>query len=82
MLAAAESSPGADVAAQLRDAAAMLDANAGEVDAGERLGDATPSTLAGAGDAGAGGDDGLGGARPLPKASRWLTTPEERISRP
>ncbi len=41
VLAAAESSPGADVAAQLRDAATMLDANAGEVDSGERLGDAT-----------------------------------------
>ena len=40
VLAAAESSPGADVAVQLRDAAAMLDANAAEVDAGERLGDA------------------------------------------
>ena len=40
VLAAAESSPGANVAAQLRDAVAMLDANADEVDAGERLGDA------------------------------------------
>ena len=40
VLAAAGSSPGADVAAQLRDAAATLDANADEVDAGERLGDA------------------------------------------
>ena len=40
MLAAGGSSPGADVAGRLRDAAAMLDANADEVDAGERLGDA------------------------------------------
>ena len=40
VLAAAESSPGADVAAQLRETAATLDANADEVDAGERLGDA------------------------------------------
>ena len=34
------SSPGADVAAQLRETAATLDANADEVNAGERLGDA------------------------------------------
>ena len=40
VLAAAGSSPGADVAAQLRETAATLDANADEVDAGERLGDA------------------------------------------
>ena len=40
VLAAAESSPGADVAAQLRETAATLDANADEVDVGERLGDA------------------------------------------
>ena len=40
VLAAGGSSPGADVAGRLRDAAAMLDANADEVDAGERLGDA------------------------------------------
>ncbi len=40
-LAAAESMPGADAAAQLRETAAALDANAAEVNAGERLGDAT-----------------------------------------
>ena len=40
VLAAAESSSGADVAVQLRETAATLDANADEVDAGERLGDA------------------------------------------
>ena len=40
VLAAAESSSGADVAVQLRETAATLDANVGEVDAGERLGDA------------------------------------------
>ena len=40
VLSAAASSPSADVAAQLRETAATLDANAGEVTAGERLGDA------------------------------------------
>ena len=40
VLGAAASSPSADVAAQLRETAAALDANAGEVAAGERLGDA------------------------------------------
>ena len=40
VLSAATSSPGADVAAQLRETAATLDANADEVNAGERLGDA------------------------------------------
>ena len=40
VLAAASSSPGTDVAAQLRETAATLDANADEVNAGERLGDA------------------------------------------
>ncbi len=40
VLAAAASSPSPDVAAQLRETAATLDANAGEVNAGERLGDA------------------------------------------
>ena len=40
VLAAARSVPGADVAAQLRETASALDANADEVNAGERLGDA------------------------------------------
>ncbi|MDE0260658.1 MAG: hypothetical protein OXR82_20010, partial [Gammaproteobacteria bacterium] len=40
VLAAAASSPSPDVAAQLRETAATLDANADEVTAGERLGDA------------------------------------------
>ena len=40
VLAAAASSPSPDVAAQLRETAATLDANADEVNAGERLGDA------------------------------------------
>ena len=40
VLTAAASSPSPDVAAQLRETAATLDANADEVNAGERLGDA------------------------------------------